>query len=261
MKAMIFAAGLGTRLKPLTDTMPKALVPVGGKPLLQIQIERLKAAGVTDIVINVHHFAAQIVRFVAMHNSFGMNIMFSPELSTLLDTGGGIRHAMPLLKPSPHQPDEFFLVHNVDILSNLNLKQWMQTAPALAAAEKGAEGPKPLAYLLVSQRKTQRYLLFDGANRLVGWTNIHTGEVRTPYANLDLARCRQLAFAGIHMLSTAAFPLFDGRPEKFSIIDFYLDICAKHPIVGVTVPNLQLMDVGKVDTLRQADTFVKNIEL
>ena len=263
MKAMIFAAGMGTRLKPLTETMPKALVPVGGKPLLQIQIERLRAAGITDIVINVHHFASQIVRFVAEHASFGMNIMFSPELKQLLDTGGGIKCAVPLLKPNSAAKDEFVLIHNVDILSDLNISQWVNECleqQAVAVEEEEERQPEPIAYLLVSDRKTQRYLLFDANDQLAGWMNVSTGEVRSPYPNLDTAKCKKLAFSGIHLFSTSLFPLFEEYPDKFSIIDFYLDICNRMVIRGVTVPNLHLMDVGKYEMLAQADTFVKHME-
>ena len=260
MKAMIFAAGLGTRLKPLTDTMPKALVPVGGKPLLQIQIERMKAAGITDIVINVHHFASQIVRFIAEHDSFGMNIMFSPELDELLDTGGGIRHAAPLIKPNTTAKDQYFLIHNVDILSNLDLSRLMALAAEPPVSEP-TDKPRPLAYLLVSERRSLRYLLLNDENRLVGWFNVSTGEVRSPYPKLKVAKCRKRAFAGIHLLSTAAFSLMESKPDKFSIIDFYLDICSAVPVVGVTMPDLQLMDVGKYDVLGQAETFVRTLDL
>lgn len=259
---MIFAAGLGTRLKPLTDAMPKALVTVGGIPMLQIQIKRLKAAGITDIVINVHHFATQIVQFVAKHDSFGTNIMFSPEIKQLLDTGGGIKHAAPLLLPNSQNTDEYFLVHNVDILSNLDLKRFINLAQAsaqLLAATQESESI-PLAFLLVSERKTIRYLLFDDSMRLVGWTNINTGEVRSPYPNLRVEKCRKFAFAGIHLLSTSVFPLMQSWPEKFSIIDFYLDVCATHSILGVSIPDLRLMDVGKFYMLDQADTFMKDID-
>ena len=262
MKAMIFAAGLGTRLKPLTDTMPKALVSVGGKPLLQTQIERLKAAGCSEIVINVHHFAAQIVRFVAEHASFGVNIMFSPELKTLLDTGGGIKRAVPLLKPNAAAKDEFILIHNVDILSDLNINEWVTDCLKAHEEQSGHDDESqsgPVAYLLVSDRNTQRYLLFDADDRLVGWMNVSTGEVRSPYPSLNVAECRKLAFSGIHLFSTSLFPLFDDYPDKFSIIDFYLDICNRMVVKGVTVPNLHLIDVGKYEMMAQADTFVRNL--
>ena len=172
---MIFAAGLGTRLKPLTDTMPKALVPVGGKPLLEILIRKLVASGFTEIVINVHHFADQIIRFVEEHDAFGADVRFSDESGKLLETGGGIKKAIPLLLESG-VAERPFLVHNVDILSNVDLRDFYR------------HGVGAAALLLVSERQTQRYLLFDEEKRLVGWTNVKTGEVKSPYKGLK--RCR-----------------------------------------------------------------------
>lgn len=243
---MIFAAGLGTRLKPLTDTMPKALVPVGGKPLLEIQIRKLMAAGITDIVINVHHFADRIVRFVEANRSFGARISFSDETAALLETGGGIKKAVPLLSAgNPEQSP--FLVHNVDILSNVDLKDFC------------ARGKDYAALLLVSERKTKRYLLFDDGNRLVGWTNVETGEVKSPYPNLDVSQCKRYAFAGIHIFSPRLFPYFKEWKDKFSIIDFYLSVCDKEPVYGYPSPGLELMDVGKTDTLEKAEDFLHRL--
>ena len=236
MKAMIFAAGLGTRLKPLTDTMPKALVPVGGRPLLEILLEKLTRNGFDDIVINIHHFADQIEQWCEGRG----NIHLSDEREQLLETGGGIRHARPMLADCQR-----FLIHNVDILSNVNLHEFYEASQGQAAT------------LLVSQRDTQRYLLFDKGNRLVGWTNIKTGEVKSPYPNLDTTKCQHLAFAGIHQMSTSLFPLMDHWPERFSIIDFYLSICDVYPIYAYQQPGLRLIDVGKLDTLAVAEDFLK----
>lgn len=238
MKAMIFAAGLGTRLKPLTDRMPKALVPVDGRPLLQIVLQKLRRAGFDDIVINVHHFADMIETWCQSETG----IRLSDERQELLETGGGIKHARPLL-----QDCQRFLIHNVDILSNVNLEVFMQA------------GEKHEATLLVSQRDTQRYLLFDNDMRLVGWTNLKTGEVKSPYPGLNVDECQRFAFAGIHQMSTSLFPLMDEWPAKFSIIDFYLAVCAQHPIYGYIQPDLRLMDVGKLDTLAEAEAFVRSI--
>lgn len=235
---MIFAAGLGTRLKPLTDSMPKALVPVGGKPLLQILLQKLKDAGSQQIVINVHHFADMIEAWVNAH-PMDLEVSFSDERACLLETGGAIKHAAPLL-----QQFDRFLIHNVDILSNVDLQAFYQAGQGSAAT------------LLVSPRKTQRYLLFDDEMRLVGWTNIQTGEVRSPYPDLDVSSCQRYAFAGIHQMSTSLFSYFDLWPDKFSIIDFYLSLCAKESIRGVLKEDLQLMDVGKLDTLDQAEQFL-----
>lgn len=243
MKAMIFAAGLGTRLKPLTDTMPKALVPVGGRPLLERLMRKLVAAGFTDIVINVHHFSGQIVRFVEEHDGFGARVRFSDESARLLDTGGGIRKAVPLLLDGGGH-DAPFLVHNVDILSNVDLAGFYR------------QGAGKAACLLVSQRDTQRYLLFDDAGRLVGWTNAATGEVKSPYPALDVDACRKYAFAGVHLFSPRLFPYFDKWPERFSVIDFYLSVCGKEPVYACPCPGLKILDVGKQDSLARAEAFL-----
>lgn len=243
---MILAAGMGTRLKPLTDTMPKALVPVGGKPLLHILIDRLKAAGIHEVVINVHHFAQQIIDYCDAHDNFGIDIRISDETRCLLETGGAIKHAAPLL--SQAGDDSLILVHNVDILNNARLQE------LVAAAPHDAE-----ACLLVSERNTSRYLLFDDDNRLCGWTNVDTGEVKSPYEHLDAANCRKYAFSGIHLFSPRLFPCFESWPDKFSIIDFYLSMCREHPIYGLFQPQLQLLDVGKQNTLHAADEFLAQI--
>ena len=248
MNALIFAAGLGTRLKPLTDTMPKAMVPVGGKPLVQILIERLKAIGVTDVVINVHHFARQIIDFVQANHCFGLHIQFSDETDLLLETGGGLKKAARLFPD-----DQPILVHNVDILSNADLLSLYQGATTTT--------------LLVSQRKTQRYLLFDEAHRLVGWVNLATGQVKSPFPEL-LAHdgvvawfeghptLRKYAFAGIQVFHPSLLPLMEDWHGKFSIIDFYLSICDKVDIRGLFDPRLQLLDVGKLDTIAKAEAFL-----
>lgn len=239
MQAMIFAAGLGTRLKPLTDAMPKALIPVGGQPLLAHTINRLRDAGAERIVINVHHFATQIVDYLASIEHEGVDIRISDETAMLLDTGGGIRKAEPLFDST-----EPILIHNVDILSNVNLSQFYSFSHSNDAT------------LLVSERKTKRYLLFDDGMRLVGWTNIETGEVRSPHPNLDPSRCRMLAFSGIHTFSPSLFPLMKELPDRFGIMDFYLQNCHRANIRGCIGNGLQLMDVGKLDTLREAETFL-----
>ena len=268
MQAMIFAAGLGTRLKPLTDTMPKALVSVGGEPLLRRVIHNLSVAGVDRIVVNVHHFAQQIIDYLKENDNFGLDIRISDESAGLLETGGGIKHAAPLFAP-----DAPILIHNVDILSNVDLRHFYQRAGGLLKtdglasatadvpdASVGATGDVPDALLLVSQRKTQRYLLFDDTMRLVGWTNIATGEVKTPYPDLDPKACRMYAFAGIHALSPRMIPLMNQFPDRFSIIDFYLQTCATHRIEGFAKDDLQLMDIGKLDTLAQAEEFLLKVK-
>ena len=235
MNALIFAAGLGTRLKPLTDTMPKAMVPVNGKPLLQILIEKLKTIGVTKVVINVHHFAQQIIDFVNANDSFGIDIRFSDETDMLLETGGGLKKASQLFDDkSP------VLVHNVDILSNADLSALYEEAEHTT--------------LLVSERQTQRYLLFDDNNRLVGWTNIATGEVKSPYKNLDPEKYHKYAFSGIQVFNQELLPYMDSWEGKFSIIDFYLSICDKAEIRCKVGRDLQLLDHIRRDQVQTGPT-------
>ena len=244
MNAFIFAAGLGTRLKPLTDSMPKALVPVGGKPLLAHVIEKLKAAGCKKIVINIHHFGEMIIDYVKSQNNFGVEILFSDERQMLLETGGAIKHAVDLLG------DEPFLIHNVDILSNVDLK-------ALIAAHSKADSA---ATLLVSKRNSTRALLFSPEGNLTAWTNKTTGEVKSPYENIKIASSvtglEEFAFSGIHIFSPRLFKYFGAYPEKFSIIDFYLNTCKDEKIKAYTQEGLQLLDVGKLDSLERAEGFV-----
>ena len=228
---MIFAAGLGTRLKPLTDTMPKALVPVAGQPLLWHVIMKLKGAGFERIVVNVHHFADQIINYLRANDNFGMDIRISDEREQLLETGGGIKKALPLFDPS-----EPILIHNVDILSNLDLNALPADAPLL----------------IVSERKTKRYLQFDDTMRLIGWKNIETGEVKG-------CEGRSFAFSGIHLFHPSLSPLLADWPDRFPIMDFYLKACADHLIRGYEAHDLRLMDVGKLDTLEEAEKFISNI--
>lgn len=242
MKAMIFAAGTGSRLKPLTDHMPKALVPVGGKPILEHVILKLKAAGFDRIVINIHHFGQQIVDFLRANNNFGVRIEISDESDYLLDTGGGIKKATPLL-----EGDEPFLIHNVDILSNVDLKKLYETHTRT----------NPLATLLVSRRDTSRYLLFDKKNRLCGWRNHATGEVKSYYPYFDPEQYDEYAFSGIHVLSPKILELMEEWTGKFPIINFYLAICAKADIRAYPEENLRLLDIGKPETLAQAEEWVR----
>lgn len=244
MQAMIFAAGLGTRLKPLTDTRPKALVEVAGRPLLEHTIVRLREAGADRIVVNVHHFADRIKDYLRANGNFGLDIRVSDETAQLLDTGGGIKKAAPLFDPS-----EPILIHNVDILSNVDLRKFYE------------EGRHAEAALLVSSRKTKRYLLFakDEDRRLKGWTNIETGEVRSPHEALCAADCDMYAFSGIHIFSPALFHCMADMPEKFGIMDFYLKHCADRRICGCVKDGLRLMDVGKLDTLGEADKFAETV--
>ncbi len=242
-QAMILAAGLGTRLKPLTDTMPKALVPVGGKPLLEHLIRKLQAQGYDHFVVNIHHFAQQIVDYVQQQD-YASQVRFSDESAQLLETGGGLKKAQGMFRP-----DEPVLLHNVDILDNVDY-EWLRLQHQTADD----------AVLLVSGRKTKRYLLFDDSMRLVGWKNIETGEIKSPYESVRrTGRSQQdgelhmYAFSGIHSFSPRLFPLMDSFPDKFGIIDFYLSVCHRSRIVGLVKDDLRVLDVGKLDSLEQAE--------
>ncbi len=259
MKAMIFAAGLGTRLAPITDTIPKALVDVGRKPMLQRVIENIKASGVSKMVINVHYLAQQIVDFLRDNNNFGIDITISDESDLLLDTGGGLLKAAPLL-----DGDEPILVHNVDILTDLDFK-----AMEAAHKESGA-----LATLLVKDRKTSRYLLWDKQMRLRAWINTKTGQTipsgGSPAVSAGQQSLTPLAFSGIHIispkilddLSLYASTLAVECPagdlgvdvSPFGIIPFYLDeALSGKDIHGYLSPTpYRWVDVGSHATLAQA---------
>ncbi|MBF1470404.1 MAG: nucleotidyltransferase family protein [Prevotella pallens] len=263
MQSMIFAAGLGTRLKPLTDRIPKALVRVGGKPLIEYALKNLVAAGSKRIVVNVHHFANQIIEYL-QQNDFGVDICVSDETEMLLDTGGGIKNAAPFFNTS-----EPVLIHNVDILSNVDLRALYNYA-CEAEIEQKVD-----AVLLVSLRKTKRYLIFNKDMRLVGWTNVDTGEVKSPYETLRELTFTQpydnnnvineqygytlFAFSGIHIIGNKVFEAMNEYSAKFPIMDFYLQYAKDLHFVGKVKNNLKLMDVGKLDTLAEADAFVKQL--
>jgi len=238
---MIFAAGLGTRLKPLTDSLPKALVPIVGKPLLEHVILKLKAAGFDEIIVNIHHFPDQIIDFLKVNNNFGIRIEVSDERDQLLDTGGGIRKAKQFF--DDEQP---FLVHNVDILSDVDLQELFQQH--LAADS--------LATLVVSRRDTFRYLLFDDDQRLCGWINEKTGETK-PIGFNDISGFNKLAFAGIQVLSPRVFKLMDDFDVKFPIMDFYLSNAQTQVIKGFIPTDFHMLDVGKLNVLDEAERFIR----
>lgn len=275
MRAMIFAAGLGTRLKPLTDTLPKALVPLAGKTLLQWQIERLKAAGITDIVVNIHHFPDMIINYLRDNDNFGCRIAVSDERDMLLETGGGLRKAKELLTSSPNSliASSPILICNVDILSNIDLPTLLQ-----------AYNPEEMGVVVVSPRDTQRYLLFDETNRLCGWTNIATGEVRPaslvsslnilpptgeadlqakPTYQLQRSDLSPLAFSGMQVLNPRIFDVMDKvvaeKGNKFSLIDLYLSIAEKEILRAFIPENYRMMDVGKIAQLSEAESFAASL--
>lgn len=239
MKAMIFAAGLGTRLHPHTINKPKALVEIAGKTLLQRAIEKVSLYGYTDIVVNVHHFADQIIDFLHTNNNFGLNISISDERERLLDTGGAILKAAPLLKS-----DDPVLIYNVDVLSDLNL----------SALRKYHIERNAMATLVVRKRETSRYLMFDNNMVLSGWINTETKEEKISRETFE----RNLfAFSGIHIIEPA---LFKKITEKgaFSIISLYLRLAKENMIVGYNDLSKTWMDLGKPEQLEKAGLLLKH---
>ena len=249
---MIFAAGLGTRLKPITDTLPKALVPVSGRPLIEHVCRKLKKSGINDAVVNVHHFAEKVEQWTRQQDIMHLDV--SDERAYLLETGGAVLHAQEYLKECGA-----FLIHNVDILSDLDL-DWFASQVRSDA----------MATLLVSDRKSSRQLLFNPQTMcLVGWRNNSTGEIRSPYSDLEPESCVALAFSGIHIMSDKIFDVMkkytqthglciSSMPPRFPVIDFYLWACAYHNIYGVKAENLHLIDVGKLDSLGAAECFLES---
>ena len=246
MKAMIFAAGLGTRLKPLTDTMPKALVPLAGKPLLQWQVEKLRDAGITDIIVNVHHFPDMIIDTIRANQGWNCNIAVSDEREMLLDTGGGLKKVKGERLKVKGEP---ILACNVDILSNIDLRA------LISAYERTG-----VSQLVVSKRETQRYLCFDEKDRLCGWTNIKTGEVRPNNGTWTKENTQLLAFSGMQILSPDVLAMLDTMKEdKFSLIDFYLSICGKAELKAFVPNDYRMMDVGKIDQIEEAEIFAESL--
>ena len=245
MKAMIFAAGLGSRLKPLTDSTPKALIPVAGEPMLAHVIHKLKAAGFTEIMINIHHLGQQILDYLEANHYFGITIHISDERDELLDTGGGICKASHFFTAG-----EPVLVHNVDILSNTDLKALYDYH--LASGND--------ATLLVSQRKTARYLVFNKGHRLCGWINKETLQTKPEGFVYQPSLHQDYAFSGIHVISPSLIKYMSGRwTGKFSITDFYLQNCRQAHIGGLIATHLQLIDIGKPDTLQNAEEFLSQL--
>uniref|UniRef100_UPI0039A74135 nucleotidyltransferase family protein n=1 Tax=Ornithobacterium rhinotracheale TaxID=28251 RepID=UPI0039A74135 len=235
MTAMIFAAGLGTRLRPFTLTAPKALFPINGKPLLQRNIEYAQSFGIQRFVINVHHFSDQILNFLKQHNNFGAEILISDETDELLETGGGLLKAQNLLG------NQDFLILNSDILADINLKQLIDFHKKNNA----------LASLAVSDRESTRKLLFDAENRLCGWRDLRNNQEIIAREN----HSKSLAFSGVHMLSPLFFEknTFSG---KFSIMKSYLDLMTDEYILGF-LHNSKVLDVGKPEAITLAKKYFK----
>ena len=238
---MIFAAGKGTRLQPLTNTMPKALVSVGEVTLLERTIRKLIAAGCREIIVNVHHFAEQIIDFIEQKQHFGIHIEISDEAEELLETGGGLAKAAHFFDDG--KP---FIVHNVDIISTINLQALYQMHTTSGAS----------ATLAVSNRPTSRYLLFDRHNRLQGWLNEATGEQKPSEKELYIDALSKRAFAGIQVISAKLLRELEKRSGKFSIIDFYLDQIERHRIECAIQNNETIIDVGKIAAFSEANDFI-----
>ena len=233
-KAIIFAAGLGTRFKPWTDSHPKALAMVNGKSLLQRNIEYLQQYGITDVVVNVHHFPEQVAAAIEQNNGWGSNITISDESEKVLETGGGLVKARNLLPAE----NAFYSV-NVDILTNLNLQK-------LKAFH---DEHKPLVSFAVSNRKSSRILLFDEDNRLCGWKNLQTGEEKIRINKPNLV---QKAYSCVVVYEPAIFDLIRQK-GKFSIMDTYLDLAADHVILGYDHSGDDLVDVGRPESVAIAE--------
>lgn len=264
MKAMILAAGLGTRLKPITDKIPKALVEVGGVPMLERVILTLKRQGFRYIVVNVHHFADQIIDFLRA-GDFGVEVVLSDESGSLLDTGGGIVKAAPLLFGPDSSP---VLIHNVDIISNADLQGLMREA---------SDTPT----LLVSRRDSSRKLIFDKEMRLIGWHDLKTDTFRPPTIqslmaqnlhiahiaptnlkdlkdDIDLKDATELAFSGIYAVTQSMvqeMKSLEGE-GKYSVMDYFLNPKREVTIKGLLANDLKLIDIGKPATLSQASDFI-----
>jgi NDP-sugar pyrophosphorylase family protein len=236
MKAMILAAGIGSRLMPLTKEKPKALVEVGGKTMLERIIQHLKQFGFSDIIINLHHFPDKIKTFLAKNDYFGTSIQFSEEYDELLDTGGAIKKASWFFDKQP------FLVYNTDILTNLNLS-------VLWDYHLQHQG---IATLVVRKRESARYLLFNADNMLAGWENVKKGEKKLV---ADGSFDKRLAFSGIHVINPEIFHHLPNQ-HTFSVIEAYLDIARKKNIYGFQDEESYWFDIGDLEKLEKAHNFI-----
>ncbi|MCW3079349.1 sugar phosphate nucleotidyltransferase [Segetibacter sp.] len=236
-KAMILAAGIGSRLKPWTDSHPKALALVNGKSLLQRNVEYLQRYGIKDVVINVHHFAEQIVEAINKNNGWGSNITISDETAKVLETGGGLLKAADYL-----QDRNPIVLMNVDILTELNL----------VAMIGYHQEKKPLATLATTNRSTSRYFLFDEGNNLCGWRNVSTGEEKL--AEALKGNETQKAFTGIHIIEPRMLSLIT-QQGKFSMVDVYLDLMKQHTIKSFDHSEARMIDVGKPESIAKAEVM------
>jgi MurNAc alpha-1-phosphate uridylyltransferase len=235
MKAMILAAGLGTRLKPWTDHHPKALALVNGKSLLQRNIEYLQAFGIFDVIVNVHHFAPQLISAIEANRAWGSNITISDETDVVLETGGGLKKASWFFNEGD------FLLMNADILTDLDLHEMIRNHQA----------NHPLATLATTNRETSRYFLFDDNGLLSGWKNLKTGETRI---KKESSHYHHKAFSGIHIINPSIFALIT-REGKFSMVDVYLELAASQQIRAFDHSHSRFIDVGKPEALVRAETL------
>jgi MurNAc alpha-1-phosphate uridylyltransferase len=233
MKAMIFAAGLGTRFKPWTDKHPKALARVNGKSLLQRNVEYLQQFGITEVIINVHHFASQAIDLVESNMGWGSKIVFSDETEEILETGGGLKKAAWYFNKDP------FVLLNVDVLTNLDLGKMIARHLTI----------HPLATLAVMDRESSRYFLFDGDNELCGWRDSRSGQEKIVKPRVPLF---PKAFSGIHIIDPVIFSLIR-QDGKFSMVDLYLDLAATQKIQGYDQNNSKWVDVGKPGSVALAE--------
>ncbi len=237
MKAMIFAAGLGTRLAPFTNDRPKAMVEVAGKPMLQMQIERLRDFGFNYIVINVHHFSEQIISFIKA-NDFGVEIKISDESGLLLDTGGGLKNVKKFF-----QKDDIFLLHNVDIFSDIDLKHLYEFH----------EYSGNLVSLAVKHRKSTNYLLFDDNNTLCGWKSYKTNSM---IISSERPSYDEMAFSGIYMFNYEIFD-FLKKEGAFPIIPELLEISKSQSIGAWVHDDNFMLDLGKPEAIAECENYIK----
>jgi NDP-sugar pyrophosphorylase family protein len=244
MRAMIFAAGLGTRMKPITDNLPKALAPVDGVPLLEIVIRRLKFFGIEDIIINVHYLADQVEEFLHSKHHFDINIKISDERQQVLETGGGLKKAKWFFDDK--KP---FLVCNTDVLSNIDIHKLHQQHLENEA----------IATLAVQQRKTSRYLLFDESQQLSGWLNTNSGEVKL--SRLEANRLQMFGFSSFQILDPRIFEYFPSEKNVFSTIDTFLKTSETERIKAYVHNEDSWIDVGTPENLQPASAVVKQLQL
>lgn len=245
-RAMVLAAGEGTRLRPLTLTMPKAMVKVGGISLVERQLRRLQASGFNSVTVNLHHFAEMLSRHISEVKPVGMNVSLSWEREALLGTGGALKHAASLLTAGGYSRP--VLIHNVDILSNADLRAFVREA-------EGCD-----AMLLVSQRPTSRVLYFNSETmRLEAWKNLKTGELRRAVPWFREECCVGYGFSGIHCIKPCMLDDMNEWPDEFSVIDFYLKESMYRNVKGFAPAGLRVLDVGKIDTLAQAEEFINTL--